>query len=67
MATLLQPEILKFLLPVIVLIFIFVVMWGILSKLKLFGDNASANAAIAIIIAFLFILMPKGMELIQFM
>ena len=67
MATLLQPEILKFLLPVIVLIFIFAVMWGILSKLKLFGDNASANAAIAIIIAFLFILMPKGMELIQFM
>ncbi|MFH0936378.1 MAG: hypothetical protein V1815_01710 [Candidatus Woesearchaeota archaeon] len=67
MATLLQPEILKFVMPVVVLIFIFAIIWGILSKLKLFGDNASANAAIALIIAFLFILMPNGMELIQFM
>jgi len=53
--------------PVVVLIFIFAIMWGILSKLKLFGDNPSANAAIALIIAFLFILMTKGIELIQIM
>src|SRR3989344_4042282 len=52
--------------PIFVFLLVFAVLFGVLTKIKFFGENNWINSFIAIIAAFLFTLMPAGREMISF-
>lgn len=64
MATPLNTELLGFILPVFSLILIFTIIYAVLQKTKIFGDNKNINAWIAVAIAVIFAIMPEAMEFI---
>ncbi len=51
MATLLDATLISFLLPLFVFLFIFVVLYGLLSKTKLLGENTALNFLAALCVA----------------
>ena len=64
MATVFDLNLLDFFVPLLVLIFVFVIFYAIFEKIKLFGEEKGTHALIAIIFALLFILVKPLRELI---
>ena len=65
MATILSSNLLGFITPVIIFMFIFVVFFAILSKIKLFSDNKSLNSLVAFCMAVLFLVIPEARQIIE--
>ncbi len=65
MATLLDAGIANFLSPVIVLVLLVTLIYAMLVKSKLFGDNKMFAAVIAFAVAFLFLFTPGMTGIIQ--
>lgn len=57
--------ILNYFAPVFVFLLIYGIIFALLIKVKLFGDNKGTNALIAFAIAFLFILTPELLDLVK--
>ena len=66
MATLLEGGFLTFLTPIFIFIFIFVIFYALMEKLKFFGDKSGTHALIAFCLAILFIVVPETREMINF-
>lgn len=66
MATPLDVGLLNFFAPLFVFIFVFALFYGVLTKIKVFGDNQALNATVAFIVALMTILMKEGQEIINF-
>ncbi|MFH1636925.1 MAG: hypothetical protein ABIB71_00705 [Candidatus Woesearchaeota archaeon] len=65
MASLIDMGILNYFAPVFVFLLIYGIIFALLTKVKLFGDNKGTNALIAFAIAFLFILTPELLQMVQ--
>jgi len=66
MATLLDLGLLEGLTPIFVGLFVFIILYAIFQKLKIFGESAGAGALIAAIFALLFTIVADLRELITF-
>lgn len=64
MATILDVGVLNYFVPILVLIFVFVILYGIFEKTNLFGDQKGLHALVAILFALLFIIVKPLRELI---
>jgi len=64
MATPLNQELLTFLTPIFVFIFVFVAMYALLLKTEFFGKQQGFNLTIAFAAAMLFFLVPEGRTVI---
>ncbi len=64
MATILDVGILTFLVPVLVLVFVFLILYGLFEKIKLFSEEKGLHALIAVIFSFLFMIVKPLRELI---
>ena len=64
MATVLDVGILSYFVPVLVLLFVFVILYALFEKVKLFGEEKGLHALIAIIFSFLFILVKPLREFV---
>jgi hypothetical protein len=64
MVTLLDTGLLDFLLPVFSMMFVYAIIFAVLQKTKVLGDQTGTNALIAVVIAVLFAITPGTMEFI---
>ena len=64
MVTPLNTELLGFILPVFSFILIYAIIFAILQKVKIFGDNTTTNTMIAFAISVLFVITPGAMEFV---
>ena len=60
MATILDTGLLGIITPVLVFLFIFAIIYGLLIKIKFFGDNKNFNAIIAFAVALLTLIIPEA-------
>lgn len=58
MATILSTELLHYISPVLIFIFIFAILYAILQKVEAFGKNQPINSAISFVGALLFVMVP---------
>lgn len=58
MASILDIGLLDYFVPVFIFLFIFGILFALLEKVKIFGENKGLNALISFAIAFLFVLTP---------
>jgi uncharacterized membrane protein HdeD (DUF308 family) len=65
MATPLDTGLLNFLLPVFIFVLIYAILFGVLKKSEIFGDNNSTNAIIAAVVALLFAITPGAMDFVS--
>lgn len=65
MATILSTNLLQFIAPVVIFIFIFVIFFSILTKIKIFSDNKPLNSLVAFSITVLFLLIPEARQIIE--
>ena len=65
MATLLDVGLLEAFRPVFTFLFVLFIMYAILEKSKIFGDNIGTNFIVSLVVSFLFILTPGASELIN--
>lgn len=66
MATIFDLGLLEGLTPIFVGIFVFLILYGVFQKLKIFGESAPVSALIAVFIALLFIVSGNLRQLITF-
>jgi len=66
MATILDIGILNYFSPAIVFLFIFVLLYAVLQKIKILGDNPGINALIAFSTSLLFLFTSPALELVTF-
>ncbi len=66
MATVLDTSLLNFISPIFSFIFIFALMYAVMDKFKLIGDNKGIHAAIALSIAVVFLFAEDAVRLINF-
>ena len=59
MATILDAALLGLITPILIFLFLFAVMYGLLQKIKFFGDNKNFNAIIAFSVALLTMIIPE--------
>ena len=64
MVTLLDSGLGEFLIPIFLFILIYAIVFGVLKKVQIFGDNTNLNAWIAFGFTVLFAAMPGAMELV---
>ena len=60
----LNTELLAFILPVFSFLLIYGIIFAILQKVKIFGDNTTTNTMIAFAISVLFVITPGAMEFV---
>jgi len=65
MATILSSNIIQFITPVILFIFIFIIFFSLLTRIKLFGDNKPINSIAAFCMAILFLVIPEARQIIE--
>src|SRR3989344_3120944 len=65
MASILSTNLIQFILPVFIFIFIFTIFFALLNKIKMFGDNKPLNSLIAFVISILFVLIPEARQIIE--
>ncbi len=65
MATILDIGILNYFTPVFVFFLVFGVLYALLSKTNIFGDNKGLNSIVAFALGLLFILTPELMKLVS--
>ena len=66
MATILDIGLLAYFSPAVVFLFIFVVLYAILQKIKILGDNQGINAVAALTVSLLFLFTSPAVELVTF-
>ncbi len=66
MATLLDTSLLQFISPIFSFIFIFTLMYAVMDKFKLVGDNKGIHAAIALSIAVVFLFAKDAVRFVNF-
>lgn len=66
MATVLDTSLLQFISPVFSFIFVFSLMYAVMDKFKLVGDNKGIHAAIALSIAVVFLFARDAVRLVNF-
>ncbi|MAG45214.1 MAG: hypothetical protein CMH63_00370 [Nanoarchaeota archaeon] len=64
MVTLLDLGLGEFLIPIFLFILIYAILYGVLTKVQIFGENKSLNAFIAFAISALFAVTPGAMEFV---
>lgn len=67
MATILETGLINYIMPVLVFLLIFAVVFAILKKLAIFGDNVGVNSVIAFVVALIFMITPRARELVTTM
>ena len=65
MATILSANLLQFIMPAILFIFIFVIFFSILNKIKIFSENKPVNSLVAFCITILFLVIPEARQIIE--
>ncbi len=60
MATILSTNLLQFIMPIILFIFIFSIFYAILIRIKVFSDNKPLNSLIAFSVTILFLIIPEA-------
>ena len=65
MAAIISTELIHYISPVLIFIFIWAILYAILQKFEGFGKNQSVNAAIAFVASLLFVIMPVTRDLIK--
>jgi hypothetical protein len=65
MASILSANLFQFVMPIFIFLFIFVIFYALLSKIKLFGENPSLNSLIAFSLAVLFVVIPEARKFIE--
>jgi len=67
MATILEVGLINYLMPVFVFLLVFAIVFAILKKFPIFGDNVSVNAVIAFVVALIFMITPRAREMVTTM
>lgn len=67
MASILDIGLLDYFVPVFIFLFIFGILFALLEKVKIFGENKGLNALISFAIAFLFVLTPDLLGVVKIM
>src|SRR3989344_1267536 len=66
MATILDFNLLNFISPIILFLFVYIILYGLLSKVEMFGKSQGIRAFISFCMAILFLLVPPAGGIIRF-
>jgi len=67
MATILETGLIDYIMPILVFLLIFAVVFAILKRFAIFGDNVGVNSVIAFVVALIFMITPRARELVTTM
>lgn len=67
MATILETGLIEYIMPVLVFLLIFAVVFAILKRFAIFGDNIGVNSVIAFVVALIFMITPTAREMVTTM
>jgi hypothetical protein len=65
MAAIVSTELIAYISPVLIFIFVWAVLYGVLQKFEAFGKNQPINAAIAFSVSLLFVMIPFFGEIVK--
>lgn len=67
MATILDVGLIKYFVPVFTFVFVWLIMFMLLSKVKIFGDNKNLNSFFSFIVAVLFMFVGPAWKIVSIM